>query len=62
MPVSTTRVVAGAIAGLGSIQSVRAVRCNIAGNIVVAWVLTIPAAALMPAIAFLLIRAFESRA
>jgi inorganic phosphate transporter, PiT family len=62
LPVSTTHVVAGAIAGVGSIQRVRAVRWNIAGNIVVAWVLTIPAAALVAAIAFLLIRAFEPRA
>jgi inorganic phosphate transporter, PiT family len=62
LPVSTTHVVAGAIAGVGSIQRVRAVRWNIAGNIVVAWVLTIPAAALVSAIAFLVIRAFEPRA
>jgi inorganic phosphate transporter, PiT family len=55
-------VVAGSIAGVGSIQRVRAVRWNIAGNIVVAWVLTIPAAALVAAITFLVIRAFESRA
>lgn len=62
LPVSTTHVVAGAIAGVGSIQRVRAVRWNVAGNIVVAWVLTIPAAALVAAIAFLVIRAFEPRA
>jgi inorganic phosphate transporter, PiT family len=62
LPVSTTHVVAGAIAGVGSIQRVRAVRWNVAGNIVVAWVLTIPAAAVVAAIAFLVIRAFEPRA
>lgn len=55
LPVSTTHVVAGAIAGVGSIQRVRAVRWNVAGNIVFAWVLTIPAAALVAAIAFLAI-------
>jgi inorganic phosphate transporter, PiT family len=56
LPVSTTHVVAGAIAGVGSIQRVRAVRWNVAQNIVVAWILTIPAAALVAGIAFLLIR------
>src|SRR5579875_716596 len=52
LPVSTTHAVAGAIAGVGSIQRVRAVRWNVAGNIVMAWILTIPAAALVAAIAF----------
>jgi PiT family inorganic phosphate transporter len=56
LPVSTTHAVAGAIAGVGSIQRVRAVRWNIAGNIVVAWVLTIPAAALMSGLLFYVIR------
>lgn len=58
LPVSTTHAVAGAIAGVGSIQRVRAVRWNVAGNIVVAWILTIPAAALVAAIAFFLIQIF----
>lgn len=62
LPVSTTHAVAGAIAGVGSIQRVRAVRWNVAGNIVVAWVLTIPAAALVAGITFLVIRLFEPRA
>ncbi|MEZ5351472.1 MAG: inorganic phosphate transporter [Bryobacteraceae bacterium] len=44
-PVSTTHTVAGAIAGVGSIQRVRAVRWGIASNILWAWVLTIPASA-----------------
>jgi inorganic phosphate transporter, PiT family len=56
LPVSTTHVVAGSIAGVGSIQRIRAVRWNVAGNIVIAWVLTIPAAALVAAAAFFLIR------
>ncbi|MBV9611928.1 MAG: inorganic phosphate transporter [Acidobacteriaceae bacterium] len=61
LPVSTTHAVAGAIAGVGSIQRIRAVRWNVAGNIVVAWVLTIPAAALMAGLTFFLIRlAFAS--
>jgi inorganic phosphate transporter, PiT family len=56
LPVSTTHVVAGAIAGVGSIQRVRAVRWNVASDIVTAWVLTIPAAALAASGAFIIIR------
>lgn len=56
LPVSTTHAVAGAIAGVGSIQRVRAVRWNVAGNIVIAWVLTIPAAALVAAVVYFIIR------
>ena len=62
LPVSTTHVVAGSIAGVGSIQRVRAVRWNVAGNIMVAWVLTIPAAALVAAAAFFVIRLFQPAA
>jgi len=47
LPVSTTHVTAGAIAGVGSIQRLKAVRWGLATNIVWAWALTIPAAALM---------------
>jgi len=46
-PVSTTHVAAGAIAGVGSIQRVRAVRWGVAQDIVWAWVLTIPASAIV---------------
>jgi PiT family inorganic phosphate transporter len=46
-PVSTTHAIAGAIAGVGSIQRMKAVRWGIATNIVWAWVMTIPAAALI---------------
>lgn len=60
LPVSTTHVVAGSIAGVGSIQRVRAVRWNVAQNIAVAWILTIPAAALVSGAAFLVIRLFVS--
>jgi PiT family inorganic phosphate transporter len=62
LPVSTTHVVAGAIAGVGSIQRVRAVRWNVATDIVTAWVLTIPAAALVAAIAFFAIHLFQPHA
>jgi len=47
LPVSTTHVTAGAIAGVGSIQRLKAVRWGLAKNIVWAWILTIPAAALI---------------
>jgi inorganic phosphate transporter, PiT family len=56
LPVSTTHVVAGSIAGVGSIQRVRAVRWQVAQNIIIAWILTIPAAALVAAATFVLIR------
>jgi inorganic phosphate transporter, PiT family len=45
LPVSSTHAIAGAIAGVGSIQRTRAVRWHVASGIVMAWVLTIPAAA-----------------
>jgi PiT family inorganic phosphate transporter len=47
VPVSTTHTITGAIVGVGSTQRVSAVRWGVAGNIVVAWVITIPAAALI---------------
>jgi inorganic phosphate transporter, PiT family len=54
-PVSTTHVIAGSIAGVGSIQRFRAVRWGIAINIVWAWVLTIPAAAVLAALALTIV-------
>jgi PiT family inorganic phosphate transporter len=45
LPVSTTHAIAGAIAGVGSIHRMKAVRWGIAANILWAWVLTIPMAA-----------------
>jgi PiT family inorganic phosphate transporter len=47
IPVSSTHAIAGAIAGVGSIQRMKAVRWGIATNIVWAWVMTIPAAAII---------------
>lgn len=52
IPVSTTHTITGAIVGVGSAQSAAAVRWGVAGNIVLAWVLTIPCAAAMSAIAW----------
>ena len=55
LPVSTTHAIAGAIAGVGSINRLKAVRWGIATNIVGAWVLTIPMAALIAWLSFMLL-------
>uniref|UniRef100_UPI0030EEFA95 inorganic phosphate transporter n=1 Tax=Undibacterium luofuense TaxID=2828733 RepID=UPI0030EEFA95 len=52
VPVSTTHTITGAIVGVGSSQKMSAVRWGVAGNIVWAWVLTIPASAFVAAIAW----------
>jgi PiT family inorganic phosphate transporter len=52
LPVSTTHAIAGAIAGVGSINRVKAVRWGIATNIVWAWILTIPMAAIIAYLSF----------
>jgi PiT family inorganic phosphate transporter len=49
IPVSTTHTITGAIVGVGMTQRTSAVRWGIAGNIVLAWILTIPASALFAA-------------
>jgi PiT family inorganic phosphate transporter len=54
IPVSTTHTITGAIVGVGSAQSVAAVRWGIAGNIVWAWVLTIPCTAFISGAAWYL--------
>ena len=48
-PLSTTQVISGAVVGAGATRRFSAVRWGVAGNIVVAWLLTIPAAALVAA-------------
>ena len=52
IPVSTTHTITGAIVGVGSARKVSAVRWGVAGGIVWAWVLTIPASALVAAAAW----------
>jgi inorganic phosphate transporter, PiT family len=54
IPVSTTHTITGAIVGVGAAHRTRAVRWGVAGNIVVAWIVTMPAAALMAALAYYL--------
>jgi PiT family inorganic phosphate transporter len=48
-PVSTTQTISGSVMGAGAIRGFSAVRWGVAGNILVAWVLTVPAAALVGA-------------
>ncbi|GMV46361.1 MAG: inorganic phosphate transporter [Pseudomonadota bacterium] len=50
VPVSTTHTITGAIYGVGSVRNPSAVRWGLAGNIVVAWIVTIPATALIAAL------------
>ncbi|HZP11559.1 MAG TPA: anion permease [Nevskiaceae bacterium] len=57
VPVSTTHTITGAIIGVGSARTVQAVRWGVAGNIVWAWIFTIPASAFIAAIAWGLARA-----
>jgi len=52
IPVSTTHTITGAIVGVGSVQRASAVRWGVAGNIVWAWIFTIPAAAFVAAISY----------
>jgi PiT family inorganic phosphate transporter len=52
VPVSTTHTITGAIVGVGATQKLSAVRWGVAGNIVWAWVLTIPASAVLAAAAW----------
>jgi inorganic phosphate transporter, PiT family len=52
VPVSTTHTITGAIIGVGSIRRLSAVRWGVAGRIVWAWILTIPAAAIIAALVY----------
>src|SRR5271154_1906190 len=58
LPVSTTHVTAGAIAGVGSIQRLKAVRWGLATNILWAWILTLPAAGLVGWLSMVVIQLF----
>jgi inorganic phosphate transporter, PiT family len=57
VPVSTTHTITGAIVGVGSVRRMSAVRWGIAGQIVWAWVLTIPASAIISAATYYLLAA-----
>jgi PiT family inorganic phosphate transporter len=55
IPVSTTHTITGAIIGVGSLRRLRSVRWNVAGRIVWAWILTIPASAAIAMLSWLVI-------
>jgi PiT family inorganic phosphate transporter len=57
IPVSTTHTITGAIIGVGSIKRLSAVRWGVAGRIVWAWILTIPAAASIAAVVYVIVAA-----
>ena len=61
-PLSTTHVISGAVMGSGAAKRLSAVRWGVAGNIVLAWVLTLPAAALIGAAVYGLTSLFGSGA
>jgi PiT family inorganic phosphate transporter len=58
IPVSTTHTITGAIMGVGATKRLSAVRWGLAGNIVVAWLLTIPASAAVGALSYLIVSLF----
>jgi len=57
IPVSTTHTITGAIVGVGATQRLSAVRWGLAGRIVWAWILTIPASAILAAISYYVLAA-----
>jgi inorganic phosphate transporter, PiT family len=61
-PLSTTHTISGAVIGSGAAKRLSAVRWGVAGNIVVAWVLTLPAAAGIGALTYGITRIFGTGA
>ncbi|MEU5937739.1 inorganic phosphate transporter [Micromonospora sp. NPDC047548] len=55
-PISTTHTITSAIMGVGATKRLSAVRWNVAGNIVLAWIITFPAAALIACLTYLVVR------
>ncbi|MET7470124.1 anion permease [Micromonospora sp. NPDC005686] len=55
-PISTTHTITSAIMGVGSTKRLSAVRWNVAGNIVIGWIITFPAAAAIACFTYLLVR------
>ena len=58
IPVSTTHTITGAIVGVGATKRLSAVRWGVAGNIIWAWILTIPISAIISAIIYLSFKYF----
>ncbi|MBP7056369.1 MAG: inorganic phosphate transporter [Candidatus Omnitrophica bacterium] len=59
VPVSTTHTITGAIMGVGSIRRLTAVKWGVAGNIIWAWILTIPCSAFISAVAYAIVRSLK---
>jgi PiT family inorganic phosphate transporter len=59
IPVSTTHTITGSIAGVGSLRRLSAVRWGVAGQIVWAWILTIPCSAIISALAYSAVQLFK---
>ena len=59
IPVSTTHTITGAIVGVGSMRRLTAVRWGVAGQIVWAWLLTIPAAGIVAAVLYFIVSAVQ---
>ena len=59
IPVSTTHTISGAIVGVGATHRLSAVRWGVASRMVWAWVLTIPASALVAALSYFLVAALR---
>jgi PiT family inorganic phosphate transporter len=58
IPVSTTHTITGCIMGVGAARRASAVRWGVAGNIVIAWIITLPAAGAIGALFYLMATAF----
>jgi inorganic phosphate transporter, PiT family len=58
IPVSTTHTITGSIMGVGSVKRLSAVRWGVAGNIILAWILTIPATIIISGGTYLIIKLF----
>src|SRR6185436_1393389 len=61
-PLSTTHVISGGVMGAGAAKRLSAVRWGVAGNIAIAWILTLPAAAIIGAVVYGISSAFGSGA
>ena len=61
-PLSTTQVISGGVMGAGAGKRLSAVRWGVAGNIVVAWLLTLPAAALIGGVTYVFVDALPGAA
>jgi PiT family inorganic phosphate transporter len=59
IPVSTTHTITGAITGVGAARKVSAVRWNIAGSIVIAWIITLPMTAVIGALFYMCVSGIE---